>query len=150
MPLDVTRTRYSLVKGERIIRYVLITRLRDYSLAILTLFILYCSFPFSRLFDVGLVRNTTQSTELLPSRSVTLFVKDSKFFLCQSHTASSVHINLVPVLTPQGYIQWLLVYQFTKSFGHHWMHVYSFVLVISTFTDGGSPNYYYYYYYYYQ
>ncbi|AET03761.1 hypothetical protein MTR_8g075380 [Medicago truncatula] len=30
MPLIVTLTRYSLVKGERIVRYVIITRLRDF------------------------------------------------------------------------------------------------------------------------
>lgn len=30
IPLKVTRTRYSLVKGERIVRFVLITRFRDF------------------------------------------------------------------------------------------------------------------------
>jgi len=31
MPLGTTSTRYSLVKGERIVRYVLIARLREFS-----------------------------------------------------------------------------------------------------------------------
>jgi len=38
MPLVVTNTQYSLVKGERIIRFVLITWLRDHHLS--SLFVL--------------------------------------------------------------------------------------------------------------
>jgi len=38
MPLIVTLTRYSLVKGERIVRYVIITQLRAFTMVEVLLF----------------------------------------------------------------------------------------------------------------
>ncbi|KAF1890692.1 hypothetical protein Lal_00013287 [Lupinus albus] len=47
MPLKVTCTRYSLVKGERIVRFVLNTRLREDNNSMHFIFILRCGKQFS-------------------------------------------------------------------------------------------------------
>jgi hypothetical protein len=55
MPLFAARTRYSLVKGERIVRFVLTARLRDLQEQLASfLYRLYCGVSITS-FGVGLV-----------------------------------------------------------------------------------------------
>jgi hypothetical protein len=58
MPLFAARTRYSLVKGERIVRFVLTARLRDLQEQLASfLYRLYCRVSIAS-FSVGLVMKT--------------------------------------------------------------------------------------------
>ena len=53
MPLIAARTRYSLVKGERIVRFVLTARLRAFYLPVCSIFIGACSRVISFRSDMG-------------------------------------------------------------------------------------------------